>query len=313
MALLAAAGFSHNPFQIKSTPTGPAQTGFCKAAEKLGKWIADFDPELMVIFTPDHYNGFFYDLMPPFCIGVEAHGAADWDLPQDAINVPSDIARACVDAVRAADIDAAISHRMTVDHGVTIPLLVLTGGLRSYPVLPIFINCVAEPFPRCRRVRLLGHAVGRFAASLDRRVLFLGSGGLSHDPPAPRLVGAPPETREFVIAGRNISREEDKARQERVFQAARDLTAGSDAYRPPNAEFDCRVLDHLAMQDLAVFDDFDNDWVDREGGIGGNEIRTWIAAFAALNAAGAYEAEVDFYAPIVEWMTGMAIARAWQS
>lgn len=32
--------------------------------------IAEFDPELVVLFAPDHYNGFFYDVMPPFCLGV---------------------------------------------------------------------------------------------------------------------------------------------------------------------------------------------------------------------------------------------------
>ena len=26
--------------------------------------IAAFDPELVVLFAPDHYNGFFYDVMP---------------------------------------------------------------------------------------------------------------------------------------------------------------------------------------------------------------------------------------------------------
>ena len=27
--------------------------------------IAAFSPELVVLFAPDHYNGFFYDVMPP--------------------------------------------------------------------------------------------------------------------------------------------------------------------------------------------------------------------------------------------------------
>ncbi len=34
--------------------------------------IAEFNPELVVLFAPDHYNGFFYDVMPPFCLGVGA-------------------------------------------------------------------------------------------------------------------------------------------------------------------------------------------------------------------------------------------------
>ncbi len=29
------------------------------------RFVADFDPDVVVAFWPDHYNGFFYRLMPP--------------------------------------------------------------------------------------------------------------------------------------------------------------------------------------------------------------------------------------------------------
>ncbi len=40
--------------------------------------IAAFSPELVVLFAPDHYNGFFYDVMPPFCLGVGATAIGDF-------------------------------------------------------------------------------------------------------------------------------------------------------------------------------------------------------------------------------------------
>ncbi|TMY35688.1 3-carboxyethylcatechol 2,3-dioxygenase, partial [Klebsiella pneumoniae] len=40
--------------------------------------IAEFAPELVVLFAPDHYNGFFYDVMPPFCLGVGATAIGDF-------------------------------------------------------------------------------------------------------------------------------------------------------------------------------------------------------------------------------------------
>ena len=40
--------------------------------------IAAFDPELVVLFAPDHYNGFFYDVMPPFCLGIGATAIGDF-------------------------------------------------------------------------------------------------------------------------------------------------------------------------------------------------------------------------------------------
>ena len=44
------------------------------------KFVEDYDPELVVIFSPDHYNGFFYKSMPPFCIGTSANGVGDYGL-----------------------------------------------------------------------------------------------------------------------------------------------------------------------------------------------------------------------------------------
>ncbi|MGI8761542.1 MAG: hypothetical protein ACR2LF_09695 [Jatrophihabitantaceae bacterium] len=61
----------------------------------------------------------------------------------------------------------------------------------------MFINCVAQPLGPARRARLLGSIIGSAAANLDRRVLFLGSGGLSHGPPVLTLKVA---TREDGIA-----------------------------------------------------------------------------------------------------------------
>ncbi|MCP6589060.1 3-carboxyethylcatechol 2,3-dioxygenase, partial [Klebsiella pneumoniae] len=74
---------------------------------------------------------------------------------------------------------------MQVDHGFAQPLEFLLGGLDTLPVLPVFINGVASPLPGFQRTRMLGEAVGRFLTTLNKRVLILGSGGLSHQPPVP--------------------------------------------------------------------------------------------------------------------------------
>ena len=63
----------------------------------------------------------------------------------------------------------------------------VTGALARYDVLPVFLNCAADPRPSMRRVRQVGAAIGRFLSTRDLRVTVLGSGGLSHDPPTPRL------------------------------------------------------------------------------------------------------------------------------
>ena len=41
--------------------------------------VEAFDPELIVVFAPDHYNGLFYDLMPPFVIATAAESGVARD------------------------------------------------------------------------------------------------------------------------------------------------------------------------------------------------------------------------------------------
>ncbi|PWU27543.1 3-carboxyethylcatechol 2,3-dioxygenase, partial [Pseudomonas sp. RW407] len=79
--------------------------------------IAAFDPQLVFLFAPDHYNGFFYDVMPSFCIGMAAHAIGDFHSLAGPLDVPSATAEACAAAVLEAGVDAAVSYRMQVDHG----------------------------------------------------------------------------------------------------------------------------------------------------------------------------------------------------
>ena len=124
----------------------------------------------MVAFGPDHFNGFFYELMPMFCIGTAAQGSKDWHLEAGPLKVPRQTALDCVRHLHGQDFDVALSHEMKVDHGITIPLYKLTGALNRYNVLPIFINCAADPRPSFRRVRNFGTTVGQFFAEHHRKI-----------------------------------------------------------------------------------------------------------------------------------------------
>ena len=109
---------------------------------------------------PDHFNGFLYELMPAFCIGTSAESSKDWHLESGPLRVPRELALSCVRFLQSRDFDVAISHQMKVDHGMTIPLYQLTGALARYDVLPVFVNCAADPRPSFRRVRAFGQAIG---------------------------------------------------------------------------------------------------------------------------------------------------------
>ncbi len=272
--------------------------------------IEDYDPELIVLFAPDHYNGMFYDLMPSFCVGLRATAVGDWDSGHGDLLVPEETALELLESVRADGVDAALSYKLMADHGFTQPLNLLTGSLTRYPVIPIFINAAAPPLPTCERTALLGAAVGRFCSRLDRRVLLVASGGLSHDPPFPKIGTASPQVQATLIDGRQKTDEMRRARMKRVIEATNDMVEGRGPCQPLNETWDRNLLDSFAQQDMATVSRFTEAWIRAEGGNGGQEIRTWVAAFAALNEFGPYRTDLHYYRPIPEWNAGMAMMTA---
>ena len=181
---------SHSPLLNLPGPPQDLLDDIDGALAQAREFVEGFDPELVVIFAPDHYNGFFYKLMPPFCIGTEAQGVGDYGTHKGPLDVPEATAVACAKAVLSAGVDVAVSANMDVDHGTVQPLEKLFGRATAHSVIPIFINSVATPLGPLHRCRTLGTAVGSYLATLNKRVLVVGSGGLSHDPPVPTLATA---------------------------------------------------------------------------------------------------------------------------
>ena len=154
-----------------------------------------FDADLVIGFGADHFNGFFLKLMPSFCIGLNATAVGDIGGFAGQLNVPTNLATEMVNILRANDIDPASSTNMTIDHGLSQTINNMLGGLDVKPVIPVFINAIAEPYVPFRRTRLMGEAIGNFVANLDQRVLLLASGGMSHNPRRyyPEIVKGTPE------------------------------------------------------------------------------------------------------------------------
>ncbi|MEC9324570.1 MAG: 3-carboxyethylcatechol 2,3-dioxygenase [Actinomycetota bacterium] len=301
---------SHSPLLNLPGPSRELLDDIEEAIDGARAFVAEFDPDLVVTFSPDHYNGFFYRAMPPFCIGTSAEGVGDYGTHKGPLDVPADLATDCARAVLDADVDVAISAAMDVDHGTVQPLQKLLGDVTAKPVIPIFINSVATPLGPLRRVRALGTAVGRHLATLGRRVLVIGSGGLSHDPPVPTLATAPPAALQRIVHGVPMTDEQRQARQTAVVEAAREFAAGAGALAPLNPSWDHAFLDLLDTERLAEIDGWDNAWIAEQAGNSAHEVRTWVAAFAALAAQGSYRTADHFYRAAPELIAGFAIRTA---
>ncbi|KAB7624080.1 3-carboxyethylcatechol 2,3-dioxygenase [Alkalilimnicola sp. S0819] len=273
--------------------------------------VRAFDPELVVLFAPDHFNGFFHDLMPPFCLGVEVKAIGDFGSPEGVLSVPEDEAMACAEHCLEAGVDLAVSHRMQVDHGFAQPLGLLLGGLDRCPVIPVFINSVAPPMPGFQRVRRLGEAIGGYARRRGLRTLFIGSGGLSHEPPVPELASAPLPVRERLLgSGRNLPPAEREARTQRVIDAARDFTRDPGALHPLNADWDQQFMASIIQGRLDAWDELSNAQLSALAGKSAHESKTWLAAAAAMAAFGPYTVQDTYYREIPEWIAGFGLLSA---
>jgi 2,3-dihydroxyphenylpropionate 1,2-dioxygenase len=301
---------SHSPLLNLPGPSQDLLDDIDGAIGQARQFVDDYDPELVVIFSPDHYNGFFYKSMPPFCIGMNASGVGDYGTHAGPLNVPEDIAADCAEAVLGSGVDIAVSASMDVDHGTVQPLEKLFGDATSRPVIPMFVNAIAVPLGPLQRCRALGTAVGSFLATLDKRVLLIGSGGLSHSPPVPTLATAPEAVLQRIVHGVPMTSEQRQARQTAVMDAARNFAGGESQLQPLNPAWDHRFLEIIDAGRLAEFDHWSNSFVLHEGGGSAHEIRTWIAGFAALATAGPYSTTRRYYRPVAELIAGFAIRTA---
>ncbi|MGW0173702.1 3-carboxyethylcatechol 2,3-dioxygenase [Rhodococcus sp. NPDC003322] len=307
---LALCCISHSPLLDLPGPPADLLKEVASATGLARQFVRHFDPELVVVFSPDHYNGFFHRLMPPFCIGTAARGVGDYGTYAGAFDVPEQLAAGLAQAVLDAGVDIAVSADMEVDHGTAQPLARLFDDVTAVPILPIFVNSVALPLGPLSRTRALGAAVGRHLESLGKRVLVVGSGGLSHDPPVPSRTTATGRVLDRIVHGTPMTSGQRLARQEAVIEAAREFASGGGQSRPLNPDWDRRFLEVVDEGRLDVLDSWSNAVISKEAGNSAHEIRTWVAAYSALAVAGPYRTDVRYYRPAPELIAGFAVRTA---
>jgi 2,3-dihydroxyphenylpropionate 1,2-dioxygenase len=293
-------GMSHSPFASLLPPSGPDEPGaaFLDGIGRVRAAVARLAPDAVVVIGPDHFHANFYDVMPPFVLGVEeAAGFGDFDTTAGPLPVAAELAWSVHGGLTSAGFDLSLSYALTVDHGIVQAYEMVTGG--SVPLVPLVVNTAAPPLPSLDRCVALGTALGAAldAADFPGRVLVVASGGLSHwlpsnDPRDPSVAGG---RRAALIHGRRDARAFAQAREPRV----RAMGGNPDAR--VNAEWDRWFLRRLADGDLPAITALGHDGLEACAGSGGHEIRTWLVGQAAVGAPLRWSS----YEPVPEWITGM--------
>ncbi|MEP7182944.1 MAG: class III extradiol dioxygenase subunit beta [Betaproteobacteria bacterium] len=158
------------------------------------RWIAEQNPDVVILVYNDHASAFSLELIPTFAIGcAESFAPADegWGpRPVPVVQGHPELAWHIAQSTILDEFDMTIVNRMDVDHGLTVPLSLMFGQPEAWPckVIPLAVNVVQYPPPTGNRCYQLGKAIGRAVASFDRdlRVMVWGTGGMSHQLQGPR-------------------------------------------------------------------------------------------------------------------------------
>lgn len=272
---------SHSPGKERDVENafGPE---FRSALATAAVTVRNFDPEIVIVFGGDHRRA-FTTVVPTFAVALSASIMAEGGHPAGELAVPSALARELSEHLLVEGFDIAVCRDIELDHAFAQPIRDLLGTLDAKAVIPIAVNCATAPLPTGQRVADFGAAVARFLDAQDRRVLLIGTGGLSHSPPS------------LEVDSYQLSDDE----------RARIIAEGmADARNKIKPDWDAEVLQAMSTWDTTTLIRL-VDSAHTRAGAGANEVRTWVAAGAA---GGGRPVTPLAYEPVPEWITGMAVA-----
>lgn len=295
---------SHSPYwNLVPEPRGDEQGAhFVEAVNAVRELVLGLRPDAIVVFGPDHARGLFYDVMPPFTIGIEqVRGIGDYETPSGALKTTPALARAVFDGVTRRGFDPALSLDLSIDHGLAQVYGKLIPSL-DVPIIPIIVNACCSPLPTYARSWAFGRAVGEALRNApgDDRVIIIGSGGISHWPNSIDAFdeNITPEWRDFLIHGRPEVAQREAARQAKLRHLAENPETGY-----VNAEWDQSFLGRL-LADVSVLANLEDGEVEALAGPGAGELRAWAAATAAWGGSMRW----TDYEAVGNWITGMGVA-----
>jgi protocatechuate 4,5-dioxygenase beta chain len=189
--IVAGIGVPHAP----SSPAVVAKQGpdgtLARHYADVARHLADIAPDVLVVFSNDHFNTFFLDNFPTFAIGAAETTSGPNDqtpMPRYELAVHAALAR----HLRARGIedgfDLAIAEEFGLDHSFMVPMHFLNTETKI-PIVPIWVNGFLPPLPSAPRCYALGRSLRAAVESWpeDLRVVPIGSGSFSLEIGGPKI------------------------------------------------------------------------------------------------------------------------------
>ena len=196
--IIAGVGTSHTPAIGAAVDNGKTETDYWKPLfsgyEPARKWMAEAAPDVVIMVYNDHANAFDFSIIPTFGLGcADEFPIADegWGArPVPVVKGYPELASHIIQSVVLDEFDLTIVNEMQVDHGLTVPMSLLFGSPKAWPVrvIPLAVNVIQYPPPTGNRCYNLGKAIRKAVESWDEdlKVVVFGTGGMSHQIQGPR-------------------------------------------------------------------------------------------------------------------------------
>jgi gallate dioxygenase len=155
----------------------------------LARWLAEKNPDVLVLIYNDHVTSFFFDHYSAFALGVgpEWHPADEGGGPRALPPIAGhpQLAAHIGQSLMADEFDMSFFQHRALDHGCFSPLSMLCPHEPAWPacLVPLQMGVLQFPIPSARRFLKLGQALRRAIESYpddDLRVAIVATGGLSH-------------------------------------------------------------------------------------------------------------------------------------
>jgi 2'-aminobiphenyl-2,3-diol 1,2-dioxygenase large subunit len=152
--------------------------------KEIGRQAQALKPDALVVISSDHMFNINLRIQPPFTVGIGDEYVPFGDMGLERRTLPGDRVLAEAWVARAANegFDLAVAEDYHPDHGIALPLMFLDPK-GDIPIVPLLVNINMKPLPRPSRCFALAQVLRETIQDdlpRDRRVVVVGTGGLSH-------------------------------------------------------------------------------------------------------------------------------------